>query len=46
MPPADQPKPAEAKPETTARPPADLNIDFNAKAAEQWTVSGWSWSGY
>ena len=23
-----------------------LNIDFNAKAAEQWTVSGWSWSGY
>jgi hypothetical protein len=23
-----------------------LNVDFNAKAAEQWMVSGWSWSGY
>jgi len=23
-----------------------LNVDFNAKAAEQWLVSGWSWSGY
>jgi hypothetical protein len=23
-----------------------LNIDFNAKAPEQWAVSGWSWSGY
>jgi hypothetical protein len=23
-----------------------LNIDFSAKAAEQWAVSGWSWSTY
>ena len=23
-----------------------LNIDFNASAAEQWTVSGWNWSAY
>jgi len=23
-----------------------LNIDFTAKAAEQWLVNGWSWSGY
>jgi len=23
-----------------------LNIDFNAKTAEQWSVSGWHWSGY
>ena len=23
-----------------------LNIDFSAKTAEQWLVSGWSWSGY
>jgi len=22
----------------------NLNIDFNAKAPEQWTVNGWSWS--
>ena len=29
-PPAEQPKPAEAKPETAAKPPADLVIDFNA----------------
>lgn len=25
---------------------SNLNVDFNAKAAEQWTVSGWSWSSY
>ncbi len=25
---------------------SNLNVDFNAKAAEQWTVSGWSWSAY
>jgi hypothetical protein len=24
----------------------NLNIDFAAKAPEQWTVSGWSWSSY
>ena len=24
----------------------NLNVTFNAKAAEQWTVSGWSWSNY
>lgn len=23
-----------------------LNIDFAAKAAEQWAVSGWNWSSY
>jgi outer membrane protein assembly factor BamE (lipoprotein component of BamABCDE complex) len=23
-----------------------LNVEFNAKAAEQWTVSGWNWSAY
>lgn len=23
-----------------------LNVDFNGKTAEQWNVSGWSWSGY
>jgi hypothetical protein len=23
-----------------------LNIDFSAKAAEQWAVSGWNWSTY
>lgn len=23
-----------------------LNIDFNAKAAEEWAVSGWNWSAY
>ena len=25
---------------------SNLNVDFNAKAVEQWTVSGWSWSSY
>jgi hypothetical protein len=24
----------------------NLNVDFNAKAAEQWIVNGWSWSSY
>ena len=24
----------------------NLNIDFNARTAEQWTVSGWGWSSY
>jgi outer membrane protein assembly factor BamE (lipoprotein component of BamABCDE complex) len=24
----------------------NLNVDFAAKAPEQWTVSGWSWSSY
>jgi outer membrane protein assembly factor BamE (lipoprotein component of BamABCDE complex) len=24
----------------------NLNIDFSAKAAEPWTVSGWGWSNY
>ena len=23
-----------------------LNIDFNAKAAEDWAVSGWNWSAF
>ena len=23
-----------------------LNVEFNATAAERWTVSGWSWSPY
>ena len=23
-----------------------LNIEFGAKAAEQWYVNGWSWSNY
>jgi len=23
-----------------------LNVDFNAKTAEQWSVSGWNWSAY
>ena len=23
-----------------------LNVDFNAKTAEQWNVSGWNWSAY
>jgi len=24
----------------------NLNIDFNGKTADQWNVSGWSWTGY
>ena len=23
-----------------------LNVDFNAKTAEQWSVSGWNWSSF
>jgi outer membrane protein assembly factor BamE (lipoprotein component of BamABCDE complex) len=23
-----------------------LNVDFNAKTAEQWSVSAWNWSAY
>ena len=23
-----------------------LNVDFSAKAAEEWTVSGWNWSSF
>ena len=23
-----------------------LNVDFNAKAAEEWAVSGWNWSAF
>ena len=23
-----------------------LNVDFNARAAGEWTVSGWNWSAY
>jgi hypothetical protein len=26
--------------------PRSLHVEFNSKAAEQWTVSGWSWSVY
>ena len=24
----------------------NLNVDFNARTAEEWTVSGWGWSSY
>jgi hypothetical protein len=31
---------------SSSSPPRSLHVEFNAKAAEQWSVSGWSWSVY
>lgn len=33
-------------PSSTSVAERNLNIDFAAKAPEQWAVSGWSWSTY
>ena len=33
-------------PSSTAMGERNLNIEFAAKAPEQWNVSGWSWSTY
>ena len=33
-------------PSSTSVSERNLNIDFAAKAPEQWNVSGWSWSTY